>query len=368
MTRFGARSFNINNVKSVERRGRRSSFDPITFSQSNLFKQMYRSDAQVSLAVNANFNAKLRYLNLETNPNIRVLGVDENYLIASSYGLAAGRNFTSEEIHLGMPLAILGSDVLKQLFGARYQKGIAVGKEVNIDGSRFKVIGELEKKGSSLGMSGGDRMVFLGIRKTREVFQTAENNVAITVLSKKVENLDADMAEARQVLRRVRRLRPNDNDDFSMTRSDALAKDVTNQLSMVTGVGVLIAVITLLGAAVSVMNIMLVSVTERTREIGLRKSLGATAKAIRNQFLVEALSHLPNWWPCGYYFGHFLGECRWAFSWKWFHRTLVLDVDGPGCLCNRWFSCWSISRKQSITIESNRCSTTRWLIPTRKVV
>ena len=333
MTRFGARSFTINNVKSVERRGRRSSFDPITFSQSNLFKQMYRSDAQVSLAVNANFNAKLRYLNLETNPNIRVLGVDENYLIASSYGLAAGRNFTYEEIHLGMPLAILGSDVLKQLFGARYQKGIAVGREVNIDGSRFKVIGELEKKGSSLGMSGGDRMVFLGIRKTREVFQTAENNVAITVLSKKVENLDADMAEARQVLRRVRRLRPNDNDDFSMTRSDALAKDVTNQLSMVTGVGVLIAVITLLGAAVSLMNIMLVSVTERTREIGLRKSLGATAKAIRNQFLVEALVICQIGGLAGIILGIFLGNAVGHFlgsgfiaPWFWMLMALVVCV------------------------------------------
>lgn len=333
MTRFGARSFNINNVKAVERRGRRSKFDPITFSQATLFKQLYRANADVSLAINANFNAKVRFNSFETNPNIRVLGIDENYLIASSYGLAAGRNFTSEEIHLGMPLAILGSDVLKQLLGVRYKKGVLVGEEIAIDGTRFKVIGELDKKGSSMGMSGGDRMVFLGIRKTREVFQSAENNVAITVLSEEVENLDKDMAEARQVLRRIRRVRPTDADDFSMTRSDALAKDVTNQLSMVTGVGVLIAIITLLGAAVSLMNIMLVSVTERTKEIGLRKSLGATAKAIRNQFLVEALvicqiggvAGIILGISLGNIVGHFLGS-GFIAPWLWMIIALIVCV------------------------------------------
>jgi putative ABC transport system permease protein len=140
-----------------------------------------------------------------------------------------------------------------------------------------------------MGMSGGDRMVIVGINKARQDFTQAINNVNMSVMSESVENLDADISEARIIMRRIRRLAPHQEDDFSITRSDSLANNVKEDLAMVSSVGMLIGIITLLGAAVSLMNIMLVSVTERTREIGLRKSLGATASAIRNQFLVEAV-------------------------------------------------------------------------------
>ena len=289
MTRFGARSFTITNNISVSQYGRRNSYEDLSYAQSTQFRDLFDNPATVSFAINAGFNSRLRFNSAETNPNIRVLGVDENYLTVSSFELSGGRNFTPEDIHLGMPWVILGSDVLVQLFGVDATPGASIGKEVSIDGIPFRVIGELAKKGSSFGMSGGDRQVFIGIQKARQVFTKAQNNVTITVLSPKVDDLDADMIQATNVLRRVRRLRPSDPSNFTMTRSDALANDVKQQLSMVSGVGVLIGIITLLGAAVSLMNIMLVSVTERTKEIGLRKSLGATSVGIRNQFLIEAL-------------------------------------------------------------------------------
>jgi putative ABC transport system permease protein len=289
MTRFGARSFTITNNISVSQYGRRNSYEDLSYAQSTQFRDLFDNPATVSFAINAGFNSRLRFNSAETNPNIRVLGVDENYLTVSSFELSGGRNFTPEDIHLGMPWVILGSDVLVQLFGVDATPGASIGKEVSIDGIPFRVIGELAKKGSSFGMSGGDRQVFIGIQKARQVFTKAQNNVTITVLSPKVDDLDADMIQATNVLRRVRRLRPSDPPNFTMTRSDALANDVKQQLSMVSGVGVLIGIITLLGAAVSLMNIMLVSVTERTKEIGLRKSLGATSVGIRNQFLIEAL-------------------------------------------------------------------------------
>ncbi len=289
MTRFGARSFTITNNISVSQYGRRNSYEDLSYAQSTQFRDLFDNPATVSFAINAGFNSRLRFNSAETNPNIRVLGVDENYLSVSSFELSGGRNFTPEDIHLGMPWVILGSDVLVQLFGVDATPGSSIGKEVSIDGIPFRVIGELAKKGSSFGMSGGDRQVFIGIQKARQVFTKAQNNVTITVLSPKVDDLDADMIQATNVLRRVRRLRPSDPPNFTMTRSDALANDVKQQLSMVSGVGVLIGIITLLGAAVSLMNIMLVSVTERTKEIGLRKSLGATSVGIRNQFLIEAL-------------------------------------------------------------------------------
>ena len=247
MTRFGARSFTITNNISVSQYGRRNSYEDLSYAQSTQFRDLFDNPATVSFAINAGFNSRLRFNSAETNPNIRVLGVDENYLTVSSFELSGGRNFTPEDIHLGMPWVILGSDVLVQLFGVDATPGSSIGKEVSIDGIPFRVIGELAKKGSSFGMSGGDRQVFIGIQKARQVFTKAQNNVTITVLSPKVDDLDADMIQANNVLRRVRRLRPSDPPNFTMTRSDALANDVKQQLSMVSGVGVLIGIITLLG-------------------------------------------------------------------------------------------------------------------------
>ncbi len=333
MTRFGARSFTITNNISVSKYGRRNSYEELTYAQASQFRNLFDNSATTSFAINAGFNSRLRFNSVETNPNIRVLGVDENYLTVSSFELSGGRNFTPEDIHLGMPWVILGSDVLVQLFGVDITPGMSIGKEVSIDGVPFRVIGELSKKGSSFGMSGGDRQVFIGIQKARQVFTQAQNNVTITVLSDNVENLDADMIQAQNVLRRVRRLRPTDPPNFTMTRSDALANDVKKQLSMVSGVGVLIGIITLLGAAVSLMNIMLVSVTERTKEIGLRKSLGATSVGIRNQFLIEALVICQIGGIAGIILGISLGNAVGYFlgsgfiaPWFWIFVALIVSL------------------------------------------
>ena len=333
MTRFGARSFTITNNISVSKYGRRNSYEELTYAQASHFRNLFDNSATTSFAINAGFNSRLRFNSVETNPNIRVLGVDENYLTVSSFELSGGRNFTPEDIHLGMPWVILGSDVLVQLFGVDITPGMSIGKEVSIDGVPFRVIGELSKKGSSFGMSGGDRQVFIGIQKARQVFTQAQNNVTITVLSDNVENLDADMIQAQNVLRRVRRLRPTDPPNFTMTRSDALANDVKKQLSMVSGVGVLIGIITLLGAAVSLMNIMLVSVTERTKEIGLRKSLGATSEGIRNQFLIEALVICQIGGIAGIILGISLGNAVGYFlgsgfiaPWFWIFVALIVSL------------------------------------------
>lgn len=289
MTRFGAQSFNINNRITVERYGIPDDFKPIPYDQAKQFEFLFGNKSPVALSINASFNSKIRYSNVETNPNIKVMGVDEDYLSASSFEVEAGRNFTANDVTMAQPFVILGSDVISQIFGATYKVGVSVGKIVSIDGKPFRVIGELKKRGSSMGMSGGDRMVLLGITKARQDFSQAYNNCNISVLAASVNTLDDQMNQAYTIMRRIRKLKPHQTDDFNITRSDAMAEDVKNQLGMISGVGMLIGIITLLGAAVSLMNIMLVSVTERTKEIGLRKSLGATAKSIRNQFLIEAI-------------------------------------------------------------------------------
>ena len=219
------------------------------------------------------------------------------------------------------------------LYGADAKPGVSIGKTVTIDGKPYRVVGELKKKGSSLGMSGGDRNVFLGLLRTRQDFTNAENNIMISVLVNSVGKLDEEVNHALLSMRRVRLLKPSEDNNFSIVRSDSIAADVKENLSMISSVGTLIAVITLLGAAVSLMNIMLVSVTERTREIGIRKSLGATEKAIRNQFLVEALVICQLGGMAGVIFGlglgnlvgHFLGA-DFIAPWNWVVVALIVCV------------------------------------------
>ena len=127
------------------------------------------------------------------------------------------------------------------------------------------------------------------VTRARRDMKMASDNCVITVAVDAVIDLEGSMSEAYSMMRRIKRLTPADEDNFLIQQSSALAKEALENIKMVSGVGTVIAIITLLGAAVSLMNIMLVSVTERTREIGLRKALGATAKQIKNQFLVEAV-------------------------------------------------------------------------------
>jgi putative ABC transport system permease protein len=333
MTRFGARTFTVTNAISVSSYGRRAMYEELSYEQAQQFKSMMDSNTLVTFSINANFNAKLSHFNAETNPNIRVLGVDEQYLSVSSFELSGGRNFTTEDIFMGMPWIILGADVGIQLFGTMSAAHNAIGQEVSVDGVPFKVIGILAKKGSSFGMSGGDRQVLVGIQKVREVFSKAQNNVTITVLGSNVNLLDEEIWKATQILRRIRRLKPNDEDNFTISRSDAMANDVKEELSMVKSVGMLIGFITLLGAAVSLMNIMLVSVTERTKEIGIRKSLGASKKSIRNQFLVEALVICQIGGAAGIVLGILLGNAvgimlggRFIAPWFWMVMAFCISM------------------------------------------
>ncbi len=289
MSKMGSQSFNISNRVSVERFGVADDFKAITYEQAHQFENYFGSKLPVSLSLNASFNSKIKYRGEETNPNIKILGVEEDYLKTANYEIDAGRNFTPNDIRMNLPLAVIGSDIVNDLFLESDLVGRSIGKTIGIDGKPFKVVGELKKKGSSMGMSGGDRLVFIPIHNARQSFASVYDNCNISVLVNKVEELEPEMNDAYTFMRRIRRLKPSDPDNFMITKSDALAKDAQKNMAMVSGVGTLIGIITLLGAAVSLMNIMLVSVTERTREIGLRKALGATSKNIRNQFLLEAI-------------------------------------------------------------------------------
>lgn len=287
-SRMGSQSFNIRNGNNMRRHGGPGSvvdFKSIDYNQANQFKRDFNYPAKISISKNSGNAYKARYGTKETNPNISVIGIDENYLVTSGYELEKGRNFTTNDVDLALPVALIGRDVSDPLMG----KKVKMGAEILVDGKRYIVVGQLATKGSSMGMNNGDRIVFLPVSRARQDFTMTGENYFLNVSVEKPEQLDPAMDEAYLLMRRLRGLKAGEKDNFLMAKSDAIAKEAIDDMKSVTLIGTIIAIITLLGAAISLMNIMLVSVTERTREIGVRKSLGASAGTIRNQFLTEAV-------------------------------------------------------------------------------
>jgi len=260
-------------------------YEPITYNQAREFKDRFDFPAYTSVFTRATGIATLKFEANKTNPNVRVIGADENYLITSGDEVETGRNFTTNEIEYGFSSVILGAGLVKELFK---NKEDPLGKIISIGPGKFKVIGVLKSKGSSMGFS-GDQTCFIPVSNVRTNFPRPEMSFNINVMAKRPELVDAATGEATAILRSIRKVPVGIEDTFEITKSDNIAKMLIENIKYVTMAATLIGFITLLGAAIGLMNIMLVSVTERTREIGIRKAIGATKRVIRNQFLVEAI-------------------------------------------------------------------------------
>ncbi len=289
-SKMGSQSFTIKNAGGVKRYGEVDDNTRLTFDEAWEFqKRMEGKNSTVALSINADFAAKASFQSAETNPNVRVIGIDEDYLKTANYELGAGRTFTDNEVTRAVPVVVVGQEIVDKLFPGSDKMGRAINQVIAVNGKPYRVVGSLQTKGSSMGMSGGDRVIFVPITRAKRDMKNMQDNCMINVAVDKVLDLDESMSEAYTLMRRIKRLKPGEDENFVIQQSTAMAKEALENIKMVSGVGTVIAIITLLGAAVSLMNIMLVSVTERTREIGLRKALGATAKQIKNQFLIEAV-------------------------------------------------------------------------------
>lgn len=300
---LGANSFDI----EAPRR-RRGAFGPprrvkkaypaIKYRQVQAYKEEFPLDAQISVSVSITGSAEVKYASEKTNPNVRVSGINEHYLLAQSLELSEGRNVSNFELKQGSYVAIIGEEVRETLF----DKQSPLEKLITFRGNKYKVIGVLEKKGSSQSGS-GDRSVLLPLENARILLGDANPTFKITTLINTNLDIDMVMGEATSLMRRIRKDAIGQPSSFEIRRSETLA----DRLGSITGYlkigGGVVGFITLLGASIGLMNIMLVSVTERTREIGIRKALGATPARIREQFLIEAIIIC----QLGGIFGIFLG-------------------------------------------------------------
>jgi putative ABC transport system permease protein len=285
---MGANSFNIKNRgQSIKFSGGSrgvKKYRPILKSEADKFVTDFKFPATISLSVNASFNSTVKFGNKKTDPNVLVMGGDINYLKVAGYDISEGRNFSQQEVNSASSVAIIGSELKSKLFKTLNP----LGENIFIGGAKFRVIGVLKGKGSSMGF-GGDRIIIVPIQNAYQTFSMPNMSSVITVAVNDIKTLDFAVEEATSVFRKVRRIPVRSEDNFNIYKSDNIAKELISNLSYVTIAATVIGFITLIGAAVGLMNIMLVSVTERTREIGIRKAIGATQEVIRKQFLLEAI-------------------------------------------------------------------------------
>jgi putative ABC transport system permease protein len=286
---MGANTFTIRNSGMGIRMGGQGSrpkrFKSITYHETHRFKEALNFPAKVGVSTVATMIGIVRFENEKSNQNIMVMGADDNYLAVTGYTLSDGRNFSPQELQGGQNVVVIGSEIVTTLFK---KKENPLDKFISIGNNKYRVIGVLKEKGSSMGMA-SDKICIIPVENVNRIYGENERSYTLSVMVNQVGMLSVAEGEATGVFRMVRGDRIGEENSFEIVKSDSLANMLIGQMESVSIAATIIGIITLLGAAIGLMNIMLVSVTERTREIGIRKSLGASKSVIRNQFLVEAV-------------------------------------------------------------------------------
>ena len=288
---LGANSFDIDpkgDGVSGNRGGRRQKRgEPISYRQATDFKDRYDFPAKVSISIWCSGTATIKYQNKESNPNVVLFGVNENYLEARNYEIAYGRNFTDKEAEFGAYKTLIGDEIVDLLFDGDGEK--ALDETINAGNIKLKVIGVLKKRGSGMGGNGDDRRILIPLEMGKRYYGTQRTDYNLFVSVNNIDKVDQGVERAISIMRNVRGLRASEENDFEISKSDSLVDVIKENTLYFRLAAIGIGVITLLGAAIGLMNIMLVSVTERTREIGISKAIGATRQNILIQFLTEAI-------------------------------------------------------------------------------
>ncbi|MBL9200690.1 MAG: ABC transporter permease [Opitutaceae bacterium] len=256
----------------------------INYPMADRFKELMADSAKVSLQINRG-GMTVNVRDRKTNPNVRLIGTDENYITAFNFDVAAGRNLGADDVEFGRPVCLLGDDVATKVFPGEE----ALGQLVRINGQNYTVVGLLARKGTSFG-NNPDNTVVTPITRFLATYGRSFRSINLNVQASNQTELPATQERAVGMMRLVRALAPEDPNDFETFSNESLI-DAFNSIADIVAAGALvISAIALLASGVGVMNIMLVSVTERTKEIGIRKSIGARKRSILLQFLSEAVA------------------------------------------------------------------------------
>jgi putative ABC transport system permease protein len=286
---MGANTFTIESrsihVQIGNQSYRRKNHEFISYKQAQEFKERYKLPARVSVWTRASGTSIVKYKSYKSNPNTSVLGVDEDYIFTAGYEIDKGRNFSTSEIESNANLVLIGADLARLAFEKNQDP---LNRFISVGNGRYRVVGVLKSRGNS-GSMGTDRTCLIPYTNVRQYFSRPQMRYSINVMPFKPEMLEVSVSEAEGIFRLVRNLDARDETDFNITQSDQLAQMLIENLKFVTMAATIIGLITLMGAVIGLMNIMLVSVTERTKEIGTRKALGAKSVMIKRQFLYEAI-------------------------------------------------------------------------------
>jgi putative ABC transport system permease protein len=256
----------------------------ISKDEAQSFVERYDYPSVKSISILGTRSAIISYRDKKTSPNVMLFGGDENYLLLNGFTLGSGRNINRMEVQSGTNVCMLGYDVANKLFR---DPMMAVNSQVKINNVPYRVLGVMESRGSSFGFS-RDNMVIVGYQNLDRNFQP-NNSYVIAVMTNDFREVYEAMGEAEAAFRPIRRLAITEENNFALDRSDSVAEKAMNSLGFLTISATVIGFITLIGAAIGLMNIMLVSVSERTKEVGLVKAIGGKSKMVRRQFLLEAI-------------------------------------------------------------------------------
>lgn len=285
---MGANTFNLQRYDNQVRvnGGEIEKINPIIgYREVREFKNNYQyPGTQVSISFTGTSTAEVKFESEKTDPEVSVLGVNENYLLNSGLELEEGRDFNYFDIENNNNVAVLGSAFREGLF----KDMDPLGKTISVRGVKFKVIGILEEKGSTFG-NNQDLRVLIPLQYARSIYTMPNINYNISVRVENKEMLEGAEQEAILTFRNIRGLSPVEENNFGMGRSDDLINQIFQITSYLNLAAWVISIITIFGSSIALMNIMLVSVTERTREIGVRKALGAKKNTIAAQFFMETL-------------------------------------------------------------------------------
>ena len=249
---------------------------PLDARQAAAFAAAFRQAEAVSCWCISRQAAIVRSGGKATDPVVEIVATDAGYLACQDLSLASGRNFSPYEVEQHAKVALIGDNVRRRLFG----DSDAIGKEITAAGARYRVIGVLQRQGALFG-TGIDSGILCPM-------ETTESSCSVTVRTDPAA-AGATLSEAGRLMTAIRRLPPGATPDFEIVQADSAQATLASLRAKLSLVALAIGLITMLGAAVGLMNSMLVSVKERTREIGTRRALGAKARAIARQFLGEAL-------------------------------------------------------------------------------